>query len=118
MIFGKSGAPLFIENKGAGQILYRSLSGAFLHVSSESCADSMTQSRKMNWQEVRTLVTINGKQENAAGMTILEYLEQTGFDAKRVVVEVNLEIIPKERLDAVKLETGDQVEILHFVGGG
>ena len=51
-------------------------------------------------------------------MTILEYLEQTGFDAKRVVVEVNLEIIPKERLDAVKLETGDQVEILHFVGGG
>ena len=70
------------------------------------------------YEEVRTLVTINGKEENAAGMTVLSYLEQAGFDPKRVVVERNLEIIPQERLDEVKLETGDQVEILHFVGGG
>lgn len=69
-------------------------------------------------EEVRTLVTINGKEENAAGMTILAYLMQAGFDPKRVVVERNLEIIPQDHLDAVKLETGDQVEILHFVGGG
>ncbi|MBR0398618.1 MAG: sulfur carrier protein ThiS [Eubacterium sp.] len=64
------------------------------------------------------MVIINGKEENAAGMTILAYLEWAGFDPKRVVVERNLEIIPQERLDSVKLETGDQVEILHFVGGG
>ena len=51
-------------------------------------------------------------------MMILAYLERAGFDPKRVVVERNLEIIPQDRLDAVKLETGDQVEILHFVGGG
>ena len=64
------------------------------------------------------MVTINGKQENAAGMTILSYLEQAGYTPERVVVEKNLEIIPRESLDTVLLEEGDSVEVLRFVGGG
>lgn len=64
------------------------------------------------------MVTINGKQEAAAGMTILAYLEQAGYIPERVVVEKNLEIIPRESLDSVLLEEGDSVEILRFVGGG
>ena len=64
------------------------------------------------------MVTINGKQENAAGMTILAYLEQAGYPAERVVVEKNLEIIPRQSLDTVLLEEGDSVEVLRFVGGG
>ena len=64
------------------------------------------------------MVTINGKQENAAGMTILAYLEQAGYPPERVVVEKNLEIIPRQSLDTVLLEAGDSVEVLRFVGGG
>lgn len=64
------------------------------------------------------MVTINGKQEQAAGMTILAYLEQAGYTPERVVVEKNLEIIPRESLDNTLLEEGDSVEILRFVGGG
>ena len=64
------------------------------------------------------MVTINGKQEEAAGMTILAYPEQAGYTPERVVVEKNLEIIPRESLDTVLLEDGDSVEILRFVGGG
>ena len=64
------------------------------------------------------MVTINGKQEQAAGMTILAYLEQAGYTPERVVVEKNLEIIPCESLDNTLLEEGDSVEILRFVGGG
>jgi thiamine biosynthesis protein ThiS len=64
------------------------------------------------------MVTINGKQEKAAGMTILAYLEQAGYTPERVVVEKNLEIIPRESLDTVLLEEGDSLEILRFVGGG
>ena len=64
------------------------------------------------------MVTINGKQENAAGRTILAYLEQAGYPAERVVVEKNLEIIPRQSLDTVLLEEGDSVEVLRFVGGG
>ena len=44
------------------------------------------------------MITINGKQEEAAGMTILAYLEQAGYIPERVVVEKNLEII--HRIDS------------------
>ena len=64
------------------------------------------------------MVTINGKQEQAAGMTILAYLQQAGYTPERVVVEKNLEIIPRESLNNTLLEDGDSVEVLRFVGGG
>lgn len=64
------------------------------------------------------MVTINGKQEEATGMTILAYLQQAGYAPERVVVERNLDIIPRESLDNTVLKDGDSVEILRFVGGG
>ena len=64
------------------------------------------------------MVTINGKQEQADGMTILAYLQQAGYTPERVVVEKNLEIIPRESLNSTLLEDGDSVEVLRFVGGG
>lgn len=64
------------------------------------------------------MVKINGKEENAAGLCVMDYLRQTGFSPDVVVVERNLEIIPREDLDKVILQDGDSVEILRFVGGG
>lgn len=64
------------------------------------------------------MVTINGKQEEAAGMTILSYLLQAGYTPESVVVEKNLDIIPRGSLDKTLLKDGDSVEILRFVGGG
>ena len=64
------------------------------------------------------MVTINGKQEQAVGMSILAYLQSAGYSPDKVVVERNIEIIPRDRLGAVVLEDGDSVEVLRFVGGG
>jgi len=64
------------------------------------------------------MVTINGTQEQAAGMSILSYLKSAGYNPQTVVVEKNLEIIPRDALETVLLEDGDSVEILRFVGGG
>lgn len=64
------------------------------------------------------MVTINGMQEQAAGMSILSYLNSAGYSPQTVVVEINLEIIPRDALDSVLLKDGDSVEILRFVGGG
>ncbi|MCR4946120.1 MAG: sulfur carrier protein ThiS [Lachnospiraceae bacterium] len=64
------------------------------------------------------MVTINGKNEDAAGKSISAYLAEAGYDGEYVVVEKNLEIIPKEEYDNQSLADGDVVEILHFVGGG
>ncbi len=64
------------------------------------------------------MVTINGKEENAAGKTIAEYLTENGYNPDRVVAEKNLEIIPKSAYGETLIEDGDSLEILNFVGGG
>ena len=64
------------------------------------------------------MARINGEEVSAEGRTILEYLRDAGFAPEKVVVERNLEIIPREEYAAVRIEETDSVEILHFVGGG
>ena len=64
------------------------------------------------------MVKINGHDENAAGMTIEEYLKNTDYDPKRIAIERNGEIIPKATYANVVLQDGDSLEIVSFVGGG
>lgn len=64
------------------------------------------------------MVTINGVEEAVAGKSILEYLEEAGFQPATVVVEKNLEIIPRQDWDKEVLKDEDTVEVLRFVGGG
>lgn len=64
------------------------------------------------------MVIINGEEKNCAGETILSYLNKEGYNPKRVVVEKNLVIIPKEKLAEEVIEENDSIEILNFVGGG
>ena len=64
------------------------------------------------------MVRINGEDKDLAGKNLLEYLQETGFDPERVVVERNLEIISKERLSDVTINDEDEIEVRMFVGGG
>ncbi|MBQ7347060.1 MAG: sulfur carrier protein ThiS [Clostridia bacterium] len=64
------------------------------------------------------MVKINGKSLDIAGKTLAEYLETTDYDAKRIAVERNEEIIPKSQYGQTLLTDGDSVEIVSFVGGG
>lgn len=64
------------------------------------------------------MVHINGKDENAAGKKISEYLAENGYVVGTVAVECNEEIVSKSRYDEVVLKDGDIVEIVSFVGGG
>lgn len=64
------------------------------------------------------MVTINGEQKYLAGQNLYQYLSNEGFDLNRVVVERNLEIIPKEILAEIQIEENDSIEVLNFVGGG
>lgn len=64
------------------------------------------------------MLKINGKLVEAAGLTIAEYLTKENFDARKVAVEVNEEIVPKNNFAATILQDGDVVEIISFMGGG
>ena len=64
------------------------------------------------------MVRINGEQMNVAGTTISKFLQEAGYNMERIVVEKNMEIVPKANYDSILLEDGDEVEVVSFVGGG
>ena len=64
------------------------------------------------------MIKVNGEEMEFRETTILDFLEKNGYKPDRVVVEKNLEIIPKSEWGKVLISDGDSVEILMFMGGG
>ena len=64
------------------------------------------------------MVKANGKELDLAGKTVEEYLLTTDYDAKRIAVERNGEIVFKSQYSETVLKDGDSIEIVSFVGGG
>ena len=64
-------------------------------------------------------ITVNGEpRQIPAPATLAELLAQIGLDTRKVAVERNLEIVPRSTYAATQLAAGDQLEIVHFIGGG
>lgn len=64
-------------------------------------------------------ITVNGEHRRvAAGLSIAQLAEELGLIPEKVAVERNLEIVPRSTLAQVMIEDGDELEIVHFVGGG
>jgi sulfur carrier protein len=64
-------------------------------------------------------IQVNAKEQTvAAGCTVQALLEALEFTQKRVAVEVNQELVTKSQWPEFKLNDGDKVEIVSFVGGG
>lgn len=51
-------------------------------------------------------------------MTVAELVAELGLGARRIAVEVNRDIIPREDYADYCLHVGDEIEVVHFVGGG
>jgi thiamine biosynthesis protein ThiS len=65
------------------------------------------------------LIMLNGESTKIPEKTtISQLLTSLEFTPDRVAVERNLEVAPRESYNAVELCEGDQVEIVHFIGGG
>jgi sulfur carrier protein len=64
-------------------------------------------------------IKINGKflmiNENIDLSTFLKKLK---IPLKKVAIELNLEIIDKNKINKIKLKQNDKIEIVHFIGGG
>jgi thiazole synthase len=64
-------------------------------------------------------ITLNGEPRSVSpGTSIAGLAAELGLNPAKVAVERNLEIVPRSTLAAVMIEEGDQLEIVHFVGGG
>lgn len=61
----------------------------------------------------------NGKQVALEEpVTVLQFLQQQGYNAQRVAVERNGEIIRRADFEKELLRDEDTVEVVTFVGGG
>jgi thiazole synthase len=64
-------------------------------------------------------IHINGEHKRVReGLTLATLASELGFVPEKVAVERNLEVVPRSTLKDVLVEDGDELEIVHFVGGG
>jgi len=64
-------------------------------------------------------IRLNGEsRELPATLTVSQLLEHFGLPHERVAVERNRAIVPKANWTSVSVGAGDEVEVVHFVGGG
>ncbi len=64
-------------------------------------------------------LTVNGKErELEEGTTVAGFLGQIGLDQRLVAVELNGEILKRDRYADTVLAEGDRMEVVRFVQGG
>ncbi len=65
------------------------------------------------------MVTVNGKQvEDAAGKSVLDYLNDQGFPTDYIAVECSGAVISRSEYEQKVIRDGEIIEIVSFVGGG
>ena len=64
-------------------------------------------------------ILLNGSlHECAEDTTLSRLLDDNGYAGRRVAVEINRDIVPRSAYATTTLRAGDQVEIVHAMGGG
>jgi thiamine biosynthesis protein ThiS len=64
-------------------------------------------------------INLNGKlTEITENSSILDLINNFGFDIKKIAIEKNLEIIFPNQYSSEIIKTGDEIEMIHFIGGG
>ena len=63
---------------------------------------------------------INGEERSfdSPVPTLAALVETLGMKPDRVAIELNRNIVPRERWAETTLNDGDKLEMVHFVGGG
>ena len=64
-------------------------------------------------------IQLNGEPfELPDGHSVANLLERLDLTGKRVAVELNQDIVPRSQHAATALSEGDQVVVVHAIGGG
>ena len=64
-------------------------------------------------------IKINGKIKSITQDSILStVLKNLKIPLNKVAIELNEEIIDKKKINKIKLNKNDKIEIVHFIGGG
>jgi len=64
-------------------------------------------------------IQLNGERyELPDGQSVADLLQRLELTGRRLAVELNQDIVPRSQHAATLLAEGDQVEVVHAIGGG
>ena len=64
-------------------------------------------------------LTVNGEPQTCSPQTTLvQFLDQIGYDSRLIAIEYNGEILHKQFWEKTEMKKGDILEIVTIVGGG
>jgi thiamine biosynthesis protein ThiS len=64
-------------------------------------------------------IRLNGEPRDVGDdISIVDLLQDLGLGERRVAVERNRDIVPRDLYATTRLAAGDEVEVVQFVGGG
>ncbi|SDP13702.1 sulfur carrier protein ThiS [Desulforhopalus singaporensis] len=63
-------------------------------------------------------IKINGRDQDIDTGSLTELIDQMDLPPSSLVVEHNLRLVPQDQWATTRLEEGDVLELLNFVGGG
>ena len=65
-------------------------------------------------------IQINGEPREIpqSSLSLNELLDTLSLPPQRIAVELNKTMVPRSQWEKTTLKDGDQIEIVHFVGGG
>ena len=64
-------------------------------------------------------IKVNGKFKSISdNYKISDLIKELKIPLKKVAIELNQEIIDKKRISKINLKKNDNIEIVHFIGGG
>ena len=66
----------------------------------------------------RVMVVNGAAKKIPRGTTVAGLIFELGLGDRRVAVERNREVVPRDRHAYLRLEAGDRLELVTFVGGG
>ncbi|UZE97988.1 sulfur carrier protein ThiS [Alkalimarinus alittae] len=52
------------------------------------------------------------------GATVADLIHVLALEGKRIAVELNMEIVPRSEHASTVLKQGDNLEVVHAIGGG
>jgi sulfur carrier protein len=73
----------------------------------------------ISMESAAVTIRLNGEPRGVrGGITVAGLLRELDIQSDRVAVELNLEIVDRQAFETRRLQEGDRLEILSFIGGG
>ncbi|MBQ7738450.1 MAG: sulfur carrier protein ThiS [Desulfovibrionaceae bacterium] len=63
-------------------------------------------------------IILNGEEREIQNQSLTNLLQELNLDPKKIVAELNADIVPRDKYDQTFLKENDRLELVQFVGGG